>query len=57
MANLVSKIPARSPKATKTLVLAHREELLEQAQRQISSINPTLVREFLHSTPDPASYN
>ncbi|KAG2176795.1 hypothetical protein INT44_007459 [Umbelopsis vinacea] len=42
MANLVSKIPARSPKATKTLVLAHREELLEQAQRQISSINPTL---------------
>jgi ATP-dependent helicase IRC3 len=44
MANLVAKIPPRSPKAIKTLVLAHREELLDQAQRQISSINPKLVR-------------
>jgi len=42
MANLLSNIPNRSPKATKTLVLAHREELLDQAHRQISTINPTL---------------
>jgi ATP-dependent helicase IRC3 len=43
MANLLAKVPDRSDTATKTLVLAHREELLDQAQRQISTINPKLV--------------
>ncbi|KAJ1837625.1 DEAD DEAH box helicase, partial [Coemansia sp. RSA 2708] len=33
--NLIQRIPPPTPAATKTLVLAHREELLAQAARQI----------------------
>ncbi|KAI8344337.1 P-loop containing nucleoside triphosphate hydrolase protein [Chlamydoabsidia padenii] len=42
MANLIPSIPCPTQEATKTLVLAHRTELLEQAQRQIQRYNPTL---------------
>ncbi|KAL1925412.1 uncharacterized protein VTP21DRAFT_295 [Calcarisporiella thermophila] len=40
--NLISRIPPPSPEATKTLVVAHREELLDQAMRQIKHANPDL---------------
>ncbi|KAL0095112.1 P-loop containing nucleoside triphosphate hydrolase protein [Phycomyces blakesleeanus] len=42
MANLIPKLPAPTPIATKTLILAHRVELLEQARSQIQRFNPTL---------------
>ncbi|KAI8060876.1 P-loop containing nucleoside triphosphate hydrolase protein [Gongronella butleri] len=42
MANLIPAIPNPSKLATKTLVLAHRAELLEQAQQQIQRFNPSL---------------
>ncbi|KAJ2886159.1 DEAD DEAH box helicase [Coemansia aciculifera] len=40
--NLIQQIPAPTELATKTLVLAHREELLEQAARQIQAASPHL---------------
>ncbi|KAJ2491921.1 DEAD DEAH box helicase [Coemansia sp. RSA 2050] len=40
--NLIQQIPAPTELATKTLVLAHREELLEQAARQIQAASPQL---------------
>ncbi|PIA18803.1 P-loop containing nucleoside triphosphate hydrolase protein, partial [Coemansia reversa NRRL 1564] len=40
--NLIQQIPPPSPLATKTLVLAHREELLVQAARQIMRASPSL---------------
>ncbi|KAG0167076.1 hypothetical protein DFQ28_003613 [Apophysomyces sp. BC1034] len=42
MSNLIPRIPNPTPLATKTLILAHRSELLEQAQRQIQLFNPSL---------------
>ncbi|ORX50573.1 P-loop containing nucleoside triphosphate hydrolase protein [Hesseltinella vesiculosa] len=42
MANLIPSIPSPTRFATKTLVLAHRAELLEQAKAQIERFNPTL---------------
>ncbi|KAI9301561.1 P-loop containing nucleoside triphosphate hydrolase protein [Cunninghamella echinulata] len=42
MANLIPSIPNPTEKATKTLILAHRTELLEQAQKQIERYNPNL---------------
>ncbi|CAO3617739.1 unnamed protein product [Cunninghamella echinulata] len=42
MANLIPSIPNPTEKATKTLILAHRTELLEQAQKQIERYNPSL---------------
>ncbi|KAJ3095462.1 hypothetical protein HDU97_006904 [Phlyctochytrium planicorne] len=41
-ANLISHIPDPTPDATRTLVLAHRGELLEQAGRHIHKANPSL---------------
>ncbi|KAJ2044905.1 putative ATP-dependent helicase IRC3 [Coemansia sp. RSA 922] len=40
--NLIQQVPAPTELATKTLVLAHREELLEQAARQIQAASPQL---------------
>ncbi|KAJ2451927.1 DEAD DEAH box helicase [Coemansia sp. RSA 2336] len=45
-ASLLQRIPAPTPMATKTLVLAHREELLVQAARQIQRASPNLVVEI-----------
>ncbi|KAF7728368.1 hypothetical protein EC973_006176 [Apophysomyces ossiformis] len=42
MSNLIPRVPNPTPYATKTLILAHRSELLEQAQRQIQLFNPSL---------------
>jgi ATP-dependent helicase IRC3 len=42
MSHLIPKIPSHSPLATKVLVLAHRKELLTQAQAQIQRANPGL---------------
>lgn len=42
LANLIPRIPEPFPGATKTLVLAHRTELLDQAHDKITSINPQL---------------
>ncbi|ORZ13201.1 P-loop containing nucleoside triphosphate hydrolase protein [Absidia repens] len=42
MANLIPSVPNPTQEATKTLVLAHRTELLEQAQKQIQRFNPSL---------------
>ncbi|KAJ1659896.1 putative ATP-dependent helicase IRC3 [Dispira simplex] len=42
-ANLITQIPEPRPGANKTLVLAHREELLHQACRQISRFSPQLT--------------
>ncbi|OMJ19565.1 putative mitochondrial ATP-dependent helicase irc3, partial [Smittium culicis] len=44
--NLIEKVPAWNPKANKVLILAHREELLYQAKRQISNFNPSLKVEI-----------
>ncbi|KAI8819173.1 P-loop containing nucleoside triphosphate hydrolase protein [Fimicolochytrium jonesii] len=43
--NLISRIPPPTPKATKTLVLAHKTELIQQARL-------TLKRDFPHLIPD-----
>ncbi|KAJ1735696.1 DEAD DEAH box helicase [Coemansia biformis] len=40
--NLIQRMPAPTPEATKTLVLAHREELLVQAAQQIKRASPHL---------------
>ncbi|KAJ2764610.1 DEAD DEAH box helicase, partial [Coemansia nantahalensis] len=40
--NLIQRVPAPAAEATKTLVIAHREELLEQAARQIKRASPHL---------------
>ncbi|OMJ28164.1 putative mitochondrial ATP-dependent helicase irc3 [Smittium culicis] len=44
--NLIEKVPGWNPKASKVLILAHREELLYQAKRQISNFNPSLKVEI-----------
>lgn len=41
-ANLINRLPEPRPGANKVLVLAHREELLTQAQRQIRRFAPNL---------------
>ncbi|KAH6565544.1 hypothetical protein BASA62_007287 [Batrachochytrium salamandrivorans] len=41
-ANMIPRISPPHPEATKTLVLAHREELLTQAHNQISRYCPSL---------------
>ncbi|KAI9250485.1 P-loop containing nucleoside triphosphate hydrolase protein [Phascolomyces articulosus] len=41
MSNLIAKIPDPMPQAKKTLILAHRTELLDQAQTQIKQYNPS----------------
>ncbi|KAJ1646624.1 DEAD DEAH box helicase [Coemansia asiatica] len=41
--NLIRQIPQPTPMATKTLVLAHREELLVQAASQIQRASPDLI--------------
>ncbi|KAI8089725.1 P-loop containing nucleoside triphosphate hydrolase protein [Halteromyces radiatus] len=43
MANLIPRVPNPTKIATKTLVIAHRTELLDQAQRQIQRFNPYLT--------------
>ncbi|KAI7866377.1 P-loop containing nucleoside triphosphate hydrolase protein [Spinellus fusiger] len=43
MSNLIPRLPSVIPSATKTLILAHRTELLEQAMNQIKRFNPTLT--------------
>ncbi|KAJ2809806.1 DEAD DEAH box helicase [Coemansia furcata] len=48
--NLIQQIPAPTELATKTLVLAHREELLEQAARQIQAACPQLRVEIDQGT-------
>ncbi|PVU88339.1 hypothetical protein BB559_005616 [Furculomyces boomerangus] len=40
--NLMTQIPKWSEAATKVLVLAHREELISQAKKQIERANPNL---------------
>jgi ATP-dependent helicase IRC3 len=40
---MIPKIPNPTPRATKTLVLAHRSELLVQAVEQINRHAPHLV--------------
>ncbi|KAI9593954.1 P-loop containing nucleoside triphosphate hydrolase protein [Syncephalis fuscata] len=40
--NLIARIPSPTPQATRTLVIAHREELLNQAAKQISKFAPHL---------------
>lgn len=49
MANLLSSVPDPNPVTTakKTLIIAHRTELLEQARRQILRFYPHLVKETL----------
>lgn len=42
MAALIDRLPAPTAAATKSLVLAHRHELLSQAARQIRRLNPRL---------------
>ncbi|KAJ1671085.1 DEAD DEAH box helicase, partial [Spiromyces aspiralis] len=44
--HLIRSLPPLSPTATQTLVLAHREELLYQAARQIQAANPDLMVEI-----------
>ncbi|CAG8533842.1 1163_t:CDS:10 [Acaulospora morrowiae] len=44
--NLIRNIPPPYPGADKVLVLAHREELLDQAYRQISKFSPDLTLEI-----------
>ncbi|TPX67499.1 hypothetical protein SpCBS45565_g03768 [Spizellomyces sp. 'palustris'] len=41
-AHLVPRIPAPNPKATKTLLLAHRTELIQQAKDTLKASNPQL---------------
>ncbi|CAO3696703.1 unnamed protein product [Rhizopus stolonifer] len=43
MSNFIPRIPNPTPKATKVLLLAHRQELLNQAYNQIKRFNPELV--------------
>ncbi|RKP09189.1 P-loop containing nucleoside triphosphate hydrolase protein, partial [Thamnocephalis sphaerospora] len=40
--NLITRIPPPKPKATRTLVVAHREELIMQAAKQIARFAPHL---------------
>lgn len=44
MANLIAQVPNPTSLATKTLILAHRTELLEQASNQIMRFHPSWVR-------------
>ncbi|KAG1054722.1 hypothetical protein G6F43_003278 [Rhizopus delemar] len=46
MSNLIPCIPCPTPKATKVLLLAHRQELLNQAYNQIKRYNPNLIVEI-----------
>ncbi|KAI9323471.1 P-loop containing nucleoside triphosphate hydrolase protein [Dichotomocladium elegans] len=41
MANMIPRIPSPTETAQKTLILAHRKELLDQASQQILRFNPT----------------
>jgi superfamily II DNA or RNA helicase len=43
LSHLISKVECPIPSAKKVLVLAHREELLIQACKQIKKFNPELV--------------
>eukprot|EP00048_Salpingoeca_helianthica_P003780 m.70538 g.70538 ORF g.70538 m.70538 type:complete len:848 (-) comp12894_c0_seq1:20-2563(-) len=52
-AHLIKELPAPTPQATRTLVLAHREELLQQARAKIQQINPTLRVSVLASKVKP----
>jgi ATP-dependent helicase IRC3 len=54
MANLIPSVPNPTQDATKTLVLAHRTELLEQAQKQIQRFNPSLVSTEIRTNEKPA---
>ncbi|ORY06346.1 P-loop containing nucleoside triphosphate hydrolase protein [Basidiobolus meristosporus CBS 931.73] len=44
--NLISKLPNPTQQATKALVIAHREELIYQAYKQIQRIAPNLTIEI-----------
>lgn len=46
MANLIAQVPNPTSLATKTLILAHRTELLEQASNQIMRFHPSWVRSY-----------
>lgn len=46
MAHLIPQLPSPTAVAKKTLVLAHKEELVHQAARTIQSINPNLSVEI-----------
>lgn len=48
MANLLKKIPDPTSTARKTLILAHRTELLEQACNQIKRFHPDWVSSGLY---------
>ncbi|KAJ2554095.1 DEAD DEAH box helicase [Coemansia sp. RSA 1933] len=48
--NLIKRVKAPTTEATKTLILAHREELLAQAARQIQRASPDLVVEIEQGT-------
>ncbi|PHZ16287.1 P-loop containing nucleoside triphosphate hydrolase protein [Rhizopus microsporus ATCC 52813] len=46
MSNLIPRIPCPTDKANKVLLLAHRQELLNQAYNQIKRYNPNLTVEI-----------
>ncbi|CEI93503.1 hypothetical protein RMCBS344292_07735 [Rhizopus microsporus] len=46
MSNLIPRIPCPTDRATKVLLLAHRQELLNQAYNQIKRYNPNLTVEI-----------
>ncbi|KAI0235998.1 putative ATP-dependent helicase IRC3, partial [Massospora cicadina] len=50
MSHLIPLVPSPTPEATKTLVLAHRQELLFQAAKKISSVCPSLRVEVERGT-------
>ncbi|KAI8917932.1 P-loop containing nucleoside triphosphate hydrolase protein [Entophlyctis helioformis] len=52
-AHLIPRIQGRIPTATKTLVLAHREELINQAYRQIERFSPSLRIDVDRATIKP----
>lgn len=47
MSNLIPRIPCPTDRATKVLLLAHRQELLNQAYNQIKRYNPNLVYTYI----------
>ena len=49
MANLIEQVPNPTSLATKTLVLAHRTELLEQASNQIMRFHPSWVKSYIQN--------
>ena len=54
---MIPKLPTTSPTRTKTLVLAHKEELVNQAARAIRQLNPTInvAIDMRSSKPTPES--